>query len=49
VGIDDGEISEDGNEDFISDDEVEEVESNPASSSDKGSSYHPSDLEDSFD
>lgn len=47
MGIDDGEISEDDNGDFISDDEEVEVGS---VIQDSGSSYHvPSDLEDSFD
>jgi hypothetical protein len=43
---DDGEVSEDGNEDFISDDDEVEV----TDDEDKGSSYHvPSDLDDLFD
>ena len=46
MGMDDGEVSEDGNDGFISDDDEVEV---ATEDSDKGYSYHvPSDLEDSF-
>jgi hypothetical protein len=48
--VDDGEVSEDGNEDFISDYENEQGGGEGSDDEDTGSSYHvPSDLDDSFD